>query len=493
MKLDSGNFWESRIRERAKVRPLDRFFSDPRGSVNSRQYDEETSRLLAVFSRCGIGVRDRIVVTLPRGTALALVGGAALRGTIAFLNLARYEVLTAMASVCETLEPRAVISLASDPVTRNSGFVADSVHEDEIRIGSEKLSIRIEIHSGPRKKGPEDLAWLLQTSGSTRSPRLVMISDENLVTRAQGEVRDFSLSQKDILLNFLTFAHDLGLNQFFSTLASGAELQIQNQPFIASLAQSLSENTSTGITGTPLMWKQLFYHLNESGQHPRYESLRFATVSGGSLDESSLQELSALFPRAEIFRTYGQTETFRSLFHRGLKTHSLGKPLSDVQLHLESDGELIHRGAGQMLGYFGNEHATQEKLQSDGIHTGDIFKVDSSGEYHYIGRKDDLVKRFEYRLHLGEIEEVLKLLPTVSNAVLISRPAKAGDLRGTLLRAFVQSKAPLSEDEVLRHCKAHLAPNKIPDSIHFVEGFPATESRKIDRLKLLGDWLKEDE
>lgn len=486
------NFWSERIVERARLRPHDRFISDPRHSVTSKQYEDETSRLLSVLHKLGLGPSNRVIITLPRGTALAVLSGAMLRGEIAALTLGRYEVASSMDSVCKTLGPHAIIQLAVDAQPTNGFFTSDQVTDEEIRLGSEKVAIRIVQHLGTRRSSPPELAWLLQTSGSTRAPRLVMMDRQNLVERARGEVRDFGLSPQDHLLGFLTFAHDLGLNQFLSALASGSELFIQNQPFIASLAQSLSENIATGITGTPLMWKQLFQQVRDS--RPVFTSLRFITVSGGSLPETSFNDLRSLFPNAEILRTYGQTETFRSLLHRGTATHSLGRPLQNVQLKLKADGELIHSGAGQMLGYFGNESATQEKLRADGIHTGDIFRVDENGEYHYIGRKDDMVKRFEYRLHLGEIEETVRLHSDIENVIVLARSAPPGDIRETLLRAYVSlsKSSKITEDDVIKHCKTLLAPNKIPDSVMFVQDFPMTESRKIDRQTLLREWINED-
>lgn len=486
------NFWDDRIRAHASARPHDSFISDPRGSATSLQYEEETSRLLATLTRLGIGSADRLLTTLPRGTALALISGAALRGSIPALTMGRYEVSTGLESVSRSLEPRAIVYLATDSTPTSPFFNAARIYDEDVRVGNDLVPIKIAIHEGDRKPGPGSLSWLLQTSGSTREPRLVMISDENLVTRAQGEVRDFKLTEKDELLNFLTFAHDLGFNQFLSALASGAKLRIQNQPFIASLAQSLSQNTTTGITGTPLMWKQLFQHVDGLDSKTRFTSPRFVTVSGGSLDQASISRLQKIFPLAEVLRTYGQTETFRSLLHRGIQTHSLGRPIQDVHLSLTDKGELLHRGAGQMMGYFANTTATTEKVGPDGIRTGDLFRIDSGGEYHYLGRMDDMVKRFEYRLHLGEIEDTIRLLSDVKDVVLIARPASPGDIRETLLRAYVVAAKASSETAVLTHCKAHLAPNKIPDSVRFVDALPVTESRKVDRQKLLREWMDED-
>lgn len=191
------------------------------------------------------------------------------------------------------------------------------------------------------------------------------------------------------------------------------------------------------ISGTPLLWTQII------ARDPKpFRGFGYLTVSGGSLPSRQLTELAAVFPGAEIIRTYGQTETFRTLLCRDPGVDTLGFPIEGVSAKIlrddgsecESDepGELVHSGAGEMLGYFGEASVSRE-----GIRTGDIFARGTTG-FRYLGRRDDMIKRFDSRVHLKEIELAVSDCAGVIDAAVIARAAPEEDVRQTLIRAYVQ-------------------------------------------------------
>lgn len=348
---------------------------------------------------------------------------------------------------------------------------------------------------------PTDCGWLLMTSGSTMSPKLVMIDRQDLVQRAVGEIRDFELGKTDVVLNVLPMSHDVGFNQVLSWVLSGAEFVVQGRPAIDRTKRNLLNFKVTGISGTPMMW---IGFLQKTNQKERFPDLKYVTISGGVLPLWEIERLREIFPNATVIRTYGQTETFRSLIVKNPPWSNLrqthGTPLRDVRISIcdesgyevvaDSEGELIHEGVGSMLGYF------PTPLRWRKIRTGDYFQQSEGKEYRYVGRRDDLIKRWEIRMHLSEVEQALLTFEGVLQACVISKPTE--DVRQNLLAGFVAMSGVEGEDvaktqsSILEYCKKVLSPSKIPDRIFLLRSFPETASRKLDRRALRRKWEEED-
>jgi len=131
------------------------------------------------------------------------------------------------------------------------------------------------------KPEPVDFSWLLLTSGSTGSPKAVMLAEKNLEERARGEVRLFGLTGEDRLLGVLSLTHDLGLNQLLCTLLLGARLDIRPRLMLGDFFTTLNEGSYTSVTGTPSLWALLLRHLTQTTPRSTFKGL--LTVSGGSL------------------------------------------------------------------------------------------------------------------------------------------------------------------------------------------------------------------
>jgi acyl-coenzyme A synthetase/AMP-(fatty) acid ligase len=198
-----------------------------------------------------------------------------------------------------------------------------------------------------------------------------------------------------------------------------------------------------------------------------------------------LEELQAHLPSTEILRTYGQSETFRTLLGRGLGQRGLGGPITGVRARLSPDGELIHAGAGAMAGYLG-ETPVDPAL---GIATGDYFRRDERGGFHFLGRRDDLIKRQDYRVSLFEVERAVEAVPGVREAAVLHFGAPSGT--GGDLVAFYLGTA--TEADVLARLRAELSRAKIPDAVVRLEAFPRTAVGKIDRPRLRAQFAVDED
>ncbi len=490
-------FWDECIALGSKARPEQIVLSDSRTSVSFRELEHISASLQARFDSLGLQTSDRVLMALPRSVHEALCFSALLRAGIAGLSIDRAEIAATLWSTVETFKPRGLIVLKSDEPFTRSLFSRSTSHELNLSGHNDPLQqlVLLLIDDVTTVFHPSEVGWFLQTSGSTGHRRIVMISQDNLKNRARQEVEDFSLRSDDVVLNALSFSHDLGLNQFLTTLISGMKLRIQNQPFATALAKELREEKPTGITGTPLLWSRLLQLVEKP-----FLSLRYATVSGGSLSSAKLRALQELVPNAEIIRTYGQTETFRSLLVRGIADSSQGRPIQNVRAEIQNSqgircavdevGELIHEGTGAMLGYFNEPHDSVVKMQGAKIRTGDLFFRDANGNFHYVGRSDDMIKRFEHRMHLSEVENRVRSFDEVQEVSVISQPSQTDDIRQNLICVFVEPKPGSSTDseQILLKCKESLASFQVPDEVRLLTKLPRTVSFKIDRQALLKLW-----
>lgn len=356
-----------------------------------------------------------------------------------------------------------------------------------------------------------DFHWLLHTSGSTGASKIVMLGEENLFERTMGEIELFKIESHFLLLNILSFSHDLGLNQLLTTLCSGATLEIFSKKLPYDLFMRIEKGGLDGITGMPQIWQQMISIAKNLKIESSYSG--YMTISGGSMHEKDLILLRNFFNKAKIIKTYGQTETFRSLAETRQEKSNFyqsGLPLPSVQCFLineqgklckdDEEGELVHVGAGSMLGYWKDEGLTKQKIRSiknffpereslvstDGIFTGDFFKKLPEGEYEYLGRKDDMVKYSGHRFFLNEIENCLMRSHLVGSAcVLLTLDSAEVLMKEKIIAWVVLNRKKINAEAFLRqYCIENLERFKIPAQIVVLDEFPLTLNGKIDRLKL---------
>ena len=151
----------------------------------------------------------------------------------------------------------------------------------------------------------------LFTSGSTGEPKGVLISAADLDRRAVAEVELFELTPNDVLLGVLPFSFDVGLNQLLSAITAGCTIVLSESWLPADISRAVTSFGVTGISAVPAIWNDLL-NARIDLNLPEHRSLRYVTVSGGDLPLERLLQLKSAIGPAGIFKTYGQSETFRS-------------------------------------------------------------------------------------------------------------------------------------------------------------------------------------
>ncbi|MBK7891845.1 MAG: long-chain fatty acid--CoA ligase [Bdellovibrionales bacterium] len=252
--------------------------------------------------------------------------------------------------------------------------------------------------------------------------------------------------------------------------------------FMIDFVRLLAELEVAGFTAVPSFW-----HLMMGARVLPLElpKLRYVTVSGGSLEPAAWRWLRQALPHVDLIKTYGQTETFRSLLRHGPPVvdeesfDSLGFPIQGVDLSLKESGELIHRGSGTMIGYYGADPISCDR----GVETGDIFVFDPPHGYRFQGRRDDMMKINGHRIYPSQLERVLMEYPAVVEAMVSVVGAEVGVDRLVAVVAVVDGSS-VSTVTLQGFVAERVPRGLVPSDVLIQDRLPKTSSGKIDRVQI---------
>jgi acyl-CoA synthetase (AMP-forming)/AMP-acid ligase II len=373
------------------------------------------------------------------------------------------------------------------PVPRDIG--PDSVMSFIDSLGA---SQRIEPAHGV---GPDELAAIFFTSGTTGRPKGVMLSHRNLLSNAQAIAGYLGLTSAERGLCVLPLHFSYGNSILNSHLLCGARLALEDSlAFPQTILQRMQTERVTGFAGVPATFNLLRVRSNLESFDLR--ALRYVTQAGGPMPRALVTWLREKLPTARLYLMYGQTEaTARLTYLPPERLHekpgSVGVPIAGVEIdilcegrkagHLEV-GEVCVRGPNVMLGYWQDAEATARAIRDGWLHTGDLGHRDTEGFLYLDGRMSEVIKTGAYRVSPEEIEEVIASLPGVSEVAVT---AIEDEILGHAIKAVVvAADSALQARSVQAHCRANLAAYKVPKVVEFASELPRTGSGKLQRSTL---------
>jgi acyl-CoA synthetase (AMP-forming)/AMP-acid ligase II len=399
--------------------------------------------------------------------------------------------------------------LESEESSAVSAHVLSELRSNYLVLESSSLPNVSELESSPAPV-PE-IGCCLFTSGSSGEPKGVLIATDDLLARAEAEVRWFGLGDSDVLLSLLPFSFDVGLNQLLSSIYVGAELVLLRSWLPADIVSATQARRVTGISAVPAIWQDFLRSGLRFGGDGVKSSLRYVTVSGGSLPGHVLMKLRPLLGGAGIFKTYGQTEAFRTAslrpeeFER--KPESVGRAFCGACFYVVDEqgkrcppgevGEIVHTGLGIMRGYLGNRDLTSEekrKLRPNpffgaeddsrwAVFTGDLGFVDEDGYLYVKGRRDSMLKIQGNRVYPAEVMAQLLAVRGVADAAVVGVKDPRADF---VLVAFVVPATDFtpSAASIRKELNQRLPSYMVPRRLFFVEQIPRTATGKPDEGRL---------
>ncbi|HEY4593684.1 MAG TPA: amino acid adenylation domain-containing protein, partial [Thermoanaerobaculia bacterium] len=355
--------------------------------------------------------------------------------------------------------------------------------------------------------GPEHLAYVLYTSGTTGRAKGVAIEHRQLAAYVRAVLERLALDAPASFALVSTFAADLGNTVLFPSLCTGGCLHVipaERAADPAGMADWLGRHEIDCLKIVPS-------HLAALRSGPGTVLPRRRLVLGGEATPLALAaELCAELPPGGLLNHYGPTEatvgitTYRagsSLFEPRCSSLPLGRPLAGTRIHLmDRAGELVPPGApGEVRvggtnvsrGYLGRPDLTAERFVPDPFgapgdrlyRTGDLARRLPDGALHFLGRIDHQIKVRGFRVELGEVEAALRRLPGVKEAVVaVCGPGEglSGDRR---LVAYVVAAGGTASEWRAALLREFPEP-MVPSSFVTLESLPLTPNGKVDRAAL---------
>lgn len=343
---------------------------------------------------------------------------------------------------------------------------------------------------------PNDEALLLFTSGSTGRPKGVVLTHGNLLAEAAFIQQGHVLTQGDIGLSILPFFHINGLViTMLTPLFSGGRVIVPEKFRASKFWQWVKKYQVTWFSGVPTILSILI--ARKDSEPLDTTSLRFARSASSSLSVAVLKEFEQRF-HVPVIESYGLSETGSQVATNPLppgirKAGSVGLPVGNDLCIVDEQGqpvpkgiqgEVVIRGENVTQGYLNNNEANQESFKQGWFYTGDLGYLDEEGYLFLVGRRKELINRAGEKISPREVDEVIYQLPEVLLAAAVGIP---DPLFGEEIVAFIQLRPgeDVSEEQVIRHCKACLADFKVPKRIFYLDDFPKGPNGKIQRLKLV--------
>ena len=478
------------------------------GELNRR-----ANQLARHLRRLAVGPEVRVAIALERSPAMlaALVG--VLKSGGAYVPIDPWHPRERLAAILADARPAVLLTEERliPGLPAPSGCRVLDLQEAWAEGGWLAAEAAADLPPAGGAAAMESLAYVIFTSGSTGRPKGVQVPHGALVNLLASMRRRPGLREEDVLVAVTTVSFDIAALELLLPLLAGARVELAGRDDAAEgsrLAALLAASRATALQATPAGWRML---LDAGWQGDP----RLAALCGG---EALAPELAArLLPRVgALWNVYGPTETTiwsaagrveapgaAGAASSGVRALPIGPPIANTALHvLDCDlepaplgvtGELYIGGAGLARGYLDAPALTAERFVPDPFagrraagarlyRTGDLARRRPDGLIDFLGRADHQLKIRGFRIEPDEIAAVLQGHPAVRQAVVVGRPAAAGDLR--LVAYLVAAEPPPAAGDLRRFLEDRLPPYMMPTDFVTLAALPLSAAGKVDRRAL---------
>jgi len=463
---------------------------------------EET---VAALNRVGIGRNDRVGIVLPNGpemaTAfLAVASGAAAAPLNPGYRADEFEFylsdLNAKAVIIEEGSTSPAIEVA------NKLGVAIFTLKPLPAEGAGRFAL--DTGAAPEKPpaggglaGPDDVALVLHTSGTTSRPKIVPLTQRNVCASARNISQTLALTPQDRGLVIMPLFHIHGLIAAVAAPLSAGGSVFCSPGFNALKFFSwMNEAKPSWYTAVPTMHQAIIARAGHNLEIIKSNPLRFMRSSSSSMPPQVIAELENIFS-APLIEAYGMTEAAHQMASNPLppktrKPGSVGLAAGpDVQIMDEVGnllpfgvvGEIVIRGENVTLGYENNPKANGEAFTNGWFRTGDQGVKDAEGYVTLTGRLKEIINRGGEKIAPREVDEVLMDHPAVQQVVTFGIPhEKLGEEVGAVV--VLREGMSATERELREFAATRLADFKVPKKLLFMDEIPKGATGKLQRIGL---------
>jgi len=342
-----------------------------------------------------------------------------------------------------------------------------------------------------------DPAYLVYTSGTTGYPKGVLHAHRALIGREPASTYwfNFDANSQDRIMHSGKFNWTYVLGSgLMDPLYLGKTVIVHEGKNDADLwTRLIAKHAATIFVGVPTIYRQIIQKSTASKND--VPSLRHCMSAGEHLSDEVLQQWRERFG-ADIYEAVGMSEfsyyLSQSIF-RPIRAGSAGFPqpghaikllnpetLEEVPTGEEGMISVPESDPGLFLNYWNLDEETAKYKHDGYFFTGDYAKYDEDGYIWFLGRKDDIIKSFGYRVSPYEIERVYKSHPAVADCAAVGEELEKDKLL-VVTYVILQPDATVSADDLLSYGKQHLAAYKSPKTVYLTKDFPRTKNGKILR------------
>jgi len=350
------------------------------------------------------------------------------------------------------------------------------------------------INAAPPCGDPDKVAYLAFTSGTTGSPKCVMHSDNTLLANARDLVADWGHGPDAVMLSLSPLSHHIAWVGIAQWLVTGGRFVTDDPPPGMSRIDWIRSTGATYVLGVPTHAMDILAEQQQTGQ-------RLGNVSVFYMAGAPIPPVTAaafLDQGIKPQNIYGMTENSSHQYTHPddsaeiiVTTCGRGGQAYEIRLFDPADpdkevkpgevGQIAGRGAALMLGYFGNQHATETSFNKDGwFLSGDLGVLDPSGNLRIEGRLKDLIIRGGHNIYPSHIEAAAVRHKDVARVAAFAVP---DDRLGE--RVCIAVSGPIEPGELLRHLREQgISKYDMPEYFVRVDEFPLTASGKILKREL---------
>jgi len=349
----------------------------------------------------------------------------------------------------------------------------------------------------------DDVSDLWYTSGTTGTPKGIMLTHRNILTCAQFLLSEvYLISQGDSFLTAGALSH-AGSVRILPFITRGATCYLHSHFDPALICRQIEHSRITDLAVVPTMLVALLDEPSRS--RCDRSSLKRITYAGAPTTVERIKETLESFGPI-LDQAYGQAESIISITHLPKEEHvwkndpdrerrlaSAGREFSGVQVKIVDDedrflgpnetGEVVTRSDLVMTGYWNQPEKTEEALRGGWLHTGDIGYLDEGGYLFLVDRKHDKIITGGLNVFPREVEEIIATHPAVAQVAVFGVKDKYwGDI--VTAAVVVRGGHRLSENELSEFCKQRVAGYKCPKKFHFMVDLPKNLYGKVLRKEL---------
>ncbi len=356
-----------------------------------------------------------------------------------------------------------------------------------------------EITAMHEKSDPDDTALIIFTSGTTKAPKGVMLSNRNIFGITETIAQEQGWTKDDIQLITLPMYHGSGANAcVFTGIQAAVTSVIMRYYASVPVMEAIQRYKVTAFNVVPALLLVMMNHKDFN----KYDlsTLKSGVWSGAGITRDNFLKVSKVFDLRHVKMAYGQTEASTLSTMSGdndcleMKMASCGKPLPGVEMRIFHPGKKMELGAGmtgeiqingctKMQGYFNLQEENAGKFEEDGwMKTGDLGYMDVDGNLYFVGRMSEMIVRGGENISPAEIEDCIQSYGEMMDQIFVT--GVKSDVMNEEIAAFYTASETVDAEKIRAYIASKLAKFKVPRYICQMKEFPMNDNGKIDKRKL---------